>query len=271
MENEETVSQETIEEQTMNETQDVEGTGVAEEQNSEPEGRVYTEDEFNTAVNEAVDKRVARKLRKMESKYEEELAAYKDTDNVLRSALGTNDIAESNEKLREFYEEQGIELPDVYVPGLSKRDAEALGERDADDFIEEGFEAMEEEANRLAEKKFENLSDREKAEFNKLATTLTSEKRRKDLLSVGGSKELLDDKEFKEFSSQFNSQVSIKDIYEMYNKIKPKKEVGTPGSMQNHNPSAKKDRYTEEEISSMTSADLDDPEVWAAVVRSLQK
>ena len=113
--------------------------------------------------------------------------------------------------------------------------------------------------------------EQEKAEFNKLATTLTSEKRRKDLLSVGGSKELLDDKEFKEFSSQFNSQVSIKDIYEMYNKIKPKKEVETPGSMQNHNPSAKKDRYTEEEISSMTSADLDDPEVWAAVVRSLQK
>lgn len=273
---EKTVSNETIEEQTMNQNQSVdEETNTATENESTEQnssnGKFYTEEEFNNRVNEAVDKRVSRKMSKLEREFEKKIASYKDTENVLQTALGTKNIDESNEKLREFYEDQGIDLPDVYRPGLSKDDARTLGKKDAEDFFDDGYDAMEVEANRLASKGYENLNDREKAEFETLGDRLTAEKRKKELLSVGGSKDLLNDENFKDFTDKFDSKVSIKDIYDIYKRLQPKPKVGTPGSMINHNQVAEKDYYTEEELDKLTSEDLDDPKVFEKAMKSLQK
>lgn len=253
----------------LTDTADVEDSNeevTAEETKEEqPKGRFVTDDELN----DLVDKRVARKMRKFERDNANNMSTYKDTENVLKSALGASDINEANQKLREYYEEQGVKLPEPYKPGLSEHQLEVLARDEANNFIEEGHEAMVEEANRLANIGYQNLNESERIIFNTLAEKLTEEKNKSELKSLGAKEELLTDKSFNDFRKLFNSNVPIKDIYEMYSKNKPKSKVENPGSMKNFKEPNKKTFYTDEEISKLTSEELDDPEVWEAVRKSM--
>lgn len=275
MENEEMLEQTNETENTETQTAEemVEGieltdtTEEVEEDNEtiEPEEK----EEVKKFTQEEVDEIVKRRLLRKEKDFQKELSKYKDTDNVLRSTLNLSEEDDVNEKVREYYEAEGIQLPERYEPGLSQDDLEALGEKDAKYIIADGIDAMTEEANRLAAKKYANLNPREKATFNILAEKLTEEKNRKELLSIGASEELLKDESFNKFKKQFNSNVSIKDIYSLYKGSQPKPKAENPGSMKNADRTRQKDRYTEEEISKLTSKELDDPKVWEAVMNSL--
>ena len=55
----------------------------------------------------------------------------------------------------------------------------------------------------------------------------------------------------------------------MYLEHKPKKETKQIGSMKGVPESRKKDYYTPEEISKLSEEDLDDPEIWEAVRKSM--
>ena len=103
------------------------------------------QEEFNGMVKNRLDRK--------DREYQKEISKYKDTENVLKSTLGASDINEANKKLREYYESEGVKLPDVYTPGLSSREIEVLAKAEAEDVIEEGYDAMLNEANRLALKK----------------------------------------------------------------------------------------------------------------------
>jgi hypothetical protein len=119
---------------------------------------------------------------------------------------------------------------------------------------------------------YQNLNEREKATFDKLAKTLTYEKEKTELLKLGAKEELLADKSFIDFKSKFNFNVPIADIYDMYMKsTKPKTVKENPGSMKNSDVSLVKDYYTDEEIRNLTDEQLDDPKVWEAVRRSQTK
>ena len=79
-------------------------------------------------------------------------------------------------------------------------------------------------ADELAENKeavvgYENMSAREREMFNTLAEHLTKEKKINELKSIGVKADLLDSKEFKDFASKFNSNTSVKDIYELYSRL----------------------------------------------------
>ena len=212
------------------------------------------------------------RLDRAEKKHQKELIKYRDTENVLRTTLNLNEGEDTNTKLREYYEQEGYKLPEPIQEGLSQREIERLGLGDAEDIIADGYEAMTEEANRLAEIGYKNLNDREKITFNKLAETLTKENNRKELLKLGAKEEILDDKEFNDFKNQFNSNVPIKTIYEMYLKNTKKKTVNdNPGSMKNNDTSIVKDFYTPEEIAKLSEEDLDDPNIWKAVRKSMTK
>ena len=275
MENEEMLEQtnETENTETQTAEENVEGIELTDtsEEVGENEETTETEEkeEVRTFTQNEVDEIVKRRLARKERDYQKELSKYKDTDNVLRSTMNLSEDDDVNLKVREYYEAEGIKLPDRYNPGLSVDDLEALGERDAKYFIADGYDAMADEANRLAAKKYENLNPREKATFNILAEKLTEEKTRKELLSLGANEEILKDENFKSFRKQFNSNVSIKDIYSLYKGSQPKPKVDNPGSMKNNDNLRRKERYTQEEISKMSSKDLDDPEVWDAVMKSL--
>lgn len=253
----------------LTDTTDVEDSNVEDNakeiEEEQPKGRFVTDDELN----DLVDKRVARKMRKLERDNVNNMSTYKDTENVLKSALGASDINEANQKLREYYEEQGIKLPEPYKPGLSEHQLEVLARDEANNFIEEGHEAMVEEANRLASIGYQNLNESERIIFNTLAEKLTEEKNKSELKSLGAKEELLSDKSFNDFRKMFNSNVPIKDIYEMYSKSKPKPKVENPGSMKNAEPNKTKDYYTEEEISKLTPEELDNPKIWEAVRKSM--
>lgn len=222
------------------------------------------QEEFNDMIKGRLDRQ--------ERKFQKELSKYKSTEEVLKAGLNATDINDAEDKLREYWGNEGIQLPDRIQPGLSNDDLVALGEKDANSFIKEGFDSMEEEANRLANIGYQNLNEREKATFDKLAKTLTYEKEKKELLKLGAKEELLTDKSFIDFKNKFNFNVPIADIYDMYMKsTKPKTVKENPGSMKNSDVSIVKDYYTDEEIRNLTEEQLDDPKVWEAVRRSQTK
>lgn len=222
--------------------------------------------EYQEEFNEMIKGRLARKDRE----HQKELSKYKDTDNVLRSTLKIQDGEDVNQKLRESYEAEGVILPSRYEPGLSDREIERLAKGDAEDIIEEGHEAMIEEANRLARKEYKNLNKREKIVFDILAGELTEINNKNALKKIGAKEEILKDKEFIKFKSQFNPNTPIENIYKLYMSSQPKPKVENPGSMKN-NDSKSKTLYTQEEISKLTSEELDNEEVWNNVLKSMQQ
>ena len=223
-----------------------------------------------------LDKIIAKKLAKQEAKlrkdYEEKLSKYQDTEKVLNTGLGTEDIVEATQKMREFYKEQGITMPEPVKPGLSEREIEILAKADAEDIIEDGIDEMTKEANRLAEKGYQNLNNRERVIFNTLANKLSAESKKNELLKIGVKAEILEEKDFKEFVKQFDPRTPITNIYNLYSKTKEVKETPKPiGSMTTNDSNKVKDFYTYEEMSKLTLKDYDNPQIMKAVENSLQK
>lgn len=231
------------------------------------EVKQYTDEEIERIVNERVNNilptKIEREKRKIEKDYREKLSKYEETESILSAGLGTKDISESNQKMREFYKEQGIDIPAYQRPRYSEEDEKALGELDARKVISLGFDEMQEEANRLAEIGTDKMSSRERVMFTTLASELTRQKQTRELAKLGVKEDILNDEEFKDFASQFNSKTSIQTVYEMYTKMKPQKQYEPIGSMKNNKEVEKKDYFTNDEIAKMTDKELE--ENWEAI------
>lgn len=266
--------------QTVEEDEEgIELTDTAESNNDNDDEKTsvktYTEEELEKIVNERINDilptKIEREKRKIERGYRDKLAKFEETDSILKAGLGTKDITESNQRMREFYEEQGVKIP-IYQNKYSDEDEKALGELEASKVIKLGYEEMQEEANRLADIGTDKMSVRERAMFSKLATELTSQKNRRELAQLGVKEDVLDNEKFKQFSKQFTKEVPIKNIYEMYNKINQKsKKHEQIGSMKNKKTSFEvKDYYTPEEASKFTRKDYDkNPKLLEAVEKSM--
>ena len=238
------------------------------------EVKTYTEEEFEKAVNDRLNnilpKKIEREKSKMERKYRDELAKYEETESILKKGFGAKDISDANKKMRDFYKEQGIEIPEYQTPRYSEEDEKILGKAEASKIIDLGYDEMQEEANRLAEIGLDKMTSRQKVMFNTLAEELTHQKQIKELAELGVKEDVLNNSDFKEFASQFNSKTPIKNVYEMYTKVnqaKPKFEK--IGSMKSNVQDKFKDYYTDEEISKLTDEELDDPKIWEAVRKSM--
>lgn len=222
--------------------------------------KTYTEEDLERIVNERVNNilptKIEREKRKIEKDYREKLSKYEETESILSAGLGTNDISESNKKMREFYKEQGIDIPAYQKPRYSEEDEKALGELDAKKVISLGFDEMQEEANRLADIGTDKMSPREKVMFTTLASELTYQKQKRELAKLGVKEDVLNNSEFKEFASQFNSKTSIQTVYDMYTKMKPQKQYEQIGSMKNNKEPVQKDYYTNEEIAKMSPEEI---------------
>ena len=216
------------------------------------EVKSYTEEELEKIVNDRIQdilpSRLEREKIKIEKNYREKLSKYEETESILSAGLGTKDISESNKKMREFYKEQGIDIPAYQKPSYSEEDEKALGELDAKKIISLGFDEMQEEANNLASIGTDKMTPRQKVMFTTLATELTYQKQKRELAKLGVKEDVLNNSEFKEFASQFNSKTPIQNVYEMYTKMKPQKQYEQIGSMKNNKEPVQKDYYTNEEI-----------------------
>ena len=170
--------------QTVEENEEgIELTDTTTEEVEKEEVKSYTDEELeqlvNSRVNEILPTKIEREKRKMEKTYKKELAKYKETESILSAGLGKTDLNEINSDMRNFYKDQGIDIPAYSEPRYSDDDEKALGELEADKIISLGYEEMQDEANRLADIGSE-MTVREKAMFSKLATELTNQKNRKD-------------------------------------------------------------------------------------------
>lgn len=226
-----------------------------------PQAKIYTQEE----VDAIVGKKKARLEAKIRKEYDRE---YGELVETLKAGTGKENVSDLNDTFKQFYESKGIKINKK--PDYTDKDIEYLARKDADDIISGGFDEVVEEADRLKNIGVTNMSAREKALFVALTNHIKDTEQGNALAQIGVTEDVYNSKEFKEFASKFDSKTPIRDIYDIYNKTQPKKEIRTAGSMKNNVVNnGVKDYYTPEEISRMTEEDLDDPKVWEAVRRSM--
>ena len=244
---------------TAEEIKDVESTEeTPEETTIEPQEKTFTKDE----VDSMIAKKLARKEAKMRKEYAEK---YGKLETVVNAGLQTDNIDDAVTKLTDFYTKRGISIPTE--PHYSERDLEVLANAEAEDIISGGYEDIVDETERLA--KLDRLSDRDKLVLKRLQDERKTIEETKELASIGVKIEDLETPEFKMYASKLNPSLSLKEKYEMYLDKQPKKEIKTIGSMRGVPESKIKDYYTPEEISRLTEEDLDNPQIWEAVRRSM--
>lgn len=242
--------------------------GAAAGNGQEPE-KIYTEEEFNRKLDEVLSRKIARSNARIRKDYERK---YGQLETVLRAGTGKDDVGEITADFRQFYEGRGVRIPE---PGAySQRDMEVLAQAEADEVIKSGLDDVIEEVDRLAGVGAANMTPREKLVFTALAGYRQKAERANELAKLGVSKEVYSGREFTEFAGKFNPDTPVAEIYEMYSKLRPKKETKTMGSMRNAGPkeTGVKDFYTRDEALKFTKKDFDrNPELFKAVERSMRK
>ena len=195
---------------------------TGEEQVVEMPVKTYTQEE----VDDMIGKRLARNTAKIRKEYSKK---YGQLENVLKAGTGKDNVVELTDTFREFYERKGITIPNE--PTYSDRDIEVLAKAEANDIIASGLEEVVEEVDRLVELGVENMSAREKQVFKTLAEYRQQAERTNELSKIGVTADVYNSKEFTDFASKFGANTTITEIYEIYNKMQPKKEVRTIGSL----------------------------------------
>ena len=235
--------------------------------------KLYTEEELEaikTTIKLNAKKNAERKIRK---EYEQKYSADLELANVVRQGIGEDDAQVAVNKMSNFYKQNGVDIQ-PFQRSLSQRDEEVLAEYEANDIISSGYDELVEEVDRLAAIGVANMTPREKLVFSKLASERTKQEALKDLASIGVNKEVLEDKDFMDFSSKLNPDLSVKEKYEMYSKFKPKPKVEQIGSMKGTTvkDDGVKDFYSYEESLKFTKADFDkNPKLFEAVEKSMQR
>lgn len=233
------------------------------EQTAEQTPKTYTDDE----VNAIVGKRLARQESKLRREYDRK---YGRLEEVLTAGTGIKDVNEMADTFAKHYESNGVTIKKT--PEYSAKDLSALAKADAAEFIEAGDEEVADEVDRLNEIGLENMTAREKAVFKMLAEHRQQTERAKELARLGVSEEVYNSTEFKELQNMMKPDTPISKVYEMYQKTKPKKDIQPMGSVKSNAPSSGvKDYYTPEEARRLTKEELDDPAVFKAVTKSMEK
>lgn len=230
-----------------------------------PAVKMFTQDE----VNEIVSKREARTRAKIEKDYQRK---YGGLEEVLRAGTGKESVEEMTDTFQKFYASKGIKMPEK--PTYSAKDIEVLARAEAEDIINSGFEEVVEEVDRLTALGAAKMTPKEKAVFKVLAEHRQKAERGQELSKLGVTEDVYNGEEFKAFAAQFNSNVPIRTVYDLYAKTQPKKEHKTMGSMKNHESgdNGVKDFYTVEEARRFTKKDFDkNPALFKAVEASMLK
>ncbi len=235
------------------------------EQTTEQTPKTYTQEE----VDAIVGKRIARTEAKIRKENDRK---YGGLMEVLKAGTGKESVEEVTDTFQKFYASKGVPMPQK--PNYSAKDIAVLARAEADEIIRGGFEDVVEETDRLAGIGVANMTDREKAVFRVLAEHRQSAERGRELGKLGVTEDVYSSKEFRDFAGKFNPDTPIKDIYDIYAKTQPKKEVKSMGSMKNNSSadSGIKDFYTPEEARRFTKKDFDNnPALFEAVEKSMLK
>ena len=247
-------------------TENVEGTTEQTQvEQIESPAKTYTQEE----VDQIVGKRIARREAKIRKEYDRK---YGKLENVLKAGTGKNTVDELTDTFSNFYTKKGIKMPSE--PTYSDADIKVLANAEAEEFIRAGLDDVIEEVDRLADVGLANMNPREKAVFKTLAEYRQKAERGRELAKIGVTEDVYESKDFKDFAGKFSSSTPVTEIYEIYNKMKPQKEIRTMGSMKNSTTpdTGVKDFYTVEEARRFTKKDFDkNPALLKAVENSMLK
>ena len=244
---------------TAEEIEEVESIGEEpQEETTEPTEEMFTREQ----VDNMISKRLARKEAKMRKEYAKK---YGQLENVVNAGLGTNNTEEAIEKLTDFYTQKGINIPRFSYDEDTETKA---AKYEAKEIIDSGYEDIVNEVDDLAKIGIENMTLGEKVKFQMLAEERKRIEEEKELASIGVNN--LDD-DFKEFEKKLNPELSLKEKYELYQETKPKPKNNIIGSMKGSPENRVKDYYSPEEISKLTEEDLDNPQIWEAVRKSMTR
>ena len=235
------------------------------EQIAEQPVKTFTQEE----VDEMIGKRLARREAKIRKEYDR---TYGQLEEVLRAGTGKESVEEMTDTFRQFYQKKGVQLPQK--PQYTESDIEVLANAEAAEIIRGGFEEVVEEVDRLASLGVENMTPREKKVFKALAEHRQNTERSKALSQMGVTQEEFESREFQDFAKKFSSTTPITEVFDIYRKTLPKKEIKTMGSMKNTDSTDNgvKEFYTPEEARRFTKKDYDrDPALFAAVQNSMLK
>ncbi len=227
--------------------------------------KTYTQEEVDAIVGKAK----ARTRAKIEKDYQRK---YGGLEEVLKAGTGKESVEEMTDTFAEFYRKKGIQIPEA--PNYSAKDIDVLAKAEAQEIINAGFDDVVEEVERLTAVGAANMTAREKALFKVLAEHRQSAERGRELNKIGVTEDVYNSQEFKDFAGKFNPSTPIRDIYDIYAKTQPKKEIKTMGSMKNNNSgdNGVKEFYTRDEALRFTKADFDkNPALFAAVEKSMLK
>ena len=230
------------------------------EQTTEQTPKTYTQEE----VDAIVGKSKARASAKIRKEYERK---YGELEEVLKAGTGKESVEEITGTFRDFYTKKGVQF--AQKPTYTDKDNEILAKAEADEIIRSGLEDVVEEVDRLADIGVQNMTPREKVLFKTLAEYRQNTERVNELTQMGVTEDVYNSEEFKEFAKQFNATTPISNIYNIYAKQKPKKEITTMGSMKQGPVTGVKDYYTPAEIEKLSMDDLKNPAVWDAVRKSM--
>jgi len=246
-------------------------------QESVKETETNTEDDIKAKIearaNELMEEKIQGRLARQERKFNKELSKYKKLGNVVQAGLGVDNIDDAISKTSNFYQEQGITIPE-FKDSYSERDEKILAKADAKEIIDLGRDEMEAEANRIAGIPEDHRTIRERVMFDTICEELMNLKATDELKAKGYDTSILEDKSFKEFRNQFAVSTPILQIYDMYNQLNGHKveQPKSPGSAKTNTTNNEiKDYYTPDEVRAFTEEDLDNPKLMKAIERSMQK
>ena len=226
--------------------------------------KTYTQEE----VNDIVGRRLARQEARIRKDVDRE---YGDLVEVLKAGTGKESIGDITETFRDHYQKRGIPLKNK--PTYTDEDMQILANAEASDIISAGYEEVVDEVDRLT-KIGEKMTPKEKMVFKALAEHRQKAENGRELSKIGVTEEVYNSDEFKTFAKQFNANTPITDVYDIYRKTQPTKNIQTMGSMKTGNSADNgiKDFYTVEEARRFTKKDFDEnPALFAAVEKSMQR
>lgn len=258
-----------ITDEVIEEVEESTKTEEVETKEDEPSEKVYTEKEHQEKVKRTLDKKIPRLEAKIRKEYKEK---YGQLESVLKAGTGIESVEEIAGNFRKFYEEKGIQIPTE--PLYSEKDIRTLAKVEAEEIIDSGWDEVVEEVDRLAKKGVKNMSPREKEVFRTLAEYRKSEETGKELAKIGVGEDVYKSKEFQEFASKFSSKTPVTEIYNIYHKMQPQKEVKQIGSVKTTatDENAVKDFYSYEEAIKFEREELDkNPKLFKTIQESMRK
>ena len=233
------------------------------EPETKPEGKTYTQEQFN----EAMSRRLGRERANFEKEVERK---YGRIERVLRAGTGKEDLDEIAQDLENLYGTENMN-PTTGEDNLSDQDLQILAGHTAKEIIADGPEVVEQELERL--RSAQNLTKREEALKAQLEQHLEAVRKEAELEKAGIPADVAASPEFQAFAKKFAADTPLSEVYSLYPQKPPAKEINTMGSMSSsYKDTGVKDFYTPEEARKFTKADFDkNPAIWKAVNDSMTK